>query len=122
MKVLIVDDIVINRILLTEIISELGFDHSEAKNGKKAIEILQNEEINIVLMDIEMPVMNGLETTRYIRTKINDSKRNVPIIALTAHDPNDFFDDFSTTGFNKLVTKPYTIEKISKILSKFANI
>ncbi|NOZ47639.1 MAG: response regulator [Chlorobi bacterium] len=120
MKILIVDDIIMNRILLTEIINNLGFEYLEAENGKKAIEILKNTEIDIVLMDIEMPVMNGLETTQYIRTKLATNKSNTPIIALTAHDPNDFFSDFEETGFDHLLTKPYTLNKISEVINEFS--
>ena len=108
-----------NRILLIEIIDNLGFEHFEAANGKEALEIIIENDIDIVLMDIEMPVMNGLETTRYIRTKFDANKKDIPIIALTAHNPNDFFNDFQVTGFNKLLTKPYSISRISTVLSDF---
>ncbi len=119
MKVLIVDDITMNRILLSEILNSLGINYTEAKNGKEAIEILIKKKIDVILMDIEMPVMNGLETTTYIRTKLNDNLKNTPIIALTAHDPNDFFDDFNNAGFNNLLTKPYTVSRIANILNEF---
>lgn len=119
MKVLIVDDIVMNRILLAEIIGSLGYEYLLAKNGKEAIEILTQNKIDIILMDIEMPVMNGLETTIHIRTKLNKSLKNIPIIALTAHDPNDFFEDFNKVGFNNLLTKPYTISRLSTILAEY---
>lgn len=119
MNILIVDDIIMNRILLSEIIKTLGYSYQQANNGKEAIEILTNNKIDVVLMDIEMPVMNGLETTIHIRTKLNNTLKNIPIIALTAHDPNDFFDDFNTAGFNNLLTKPYTISRLSTILNEY---
>lgn len=115
-KILIVDDIFVNRLLLKEIIKKIEHESVEAQNGKEAIEILQKQNIDLILMDIEMPVMNGIETTKYIRERMPVPKRDVPIIAITAHNPNDFFEEFSTVGFNQLMTKPYSIEKIKKAL------
>ena len=109
---LIVDDLFINRILLKEIILNISISIKEAKNGLEAIEILKTEKIDIILMDIEMPKMNGLETTKYIRNNFKYPNNTIPIIALTAHNPNDFFDDFNDAGFSKLLTKPYSFEKI----------
>jgi CheY-like chemotaxis protein len=116
---LIVDDIFMNRLLLKEIISELCNSYKEAKNGKEAIDIIQEENIDIILMDIEMPVMNGVETTKYIRTQMPYPKNKLPIIALTAHNPDDFFDDYSNAGFDKLLTKPYSFKKILDTISSF---
>lgn len=116
---LIVDDIFVNRILLSEIANEIGCDYKVASNGKEAIQLLQTHHFDIVLMDIEMPVMNGLETTRAIRMMKDPNLSNKPIIALTAHNPNDFFEEFNTAGFNELLTKPYLISKIQHVIEKF---
>ena len=111
-NILIVDDIVMNRILLKEVLKEITNQIIEAKNGLEAIEILKSSEIDIILMDIEMPKMNGIETTIYIRNKFPSPKNSLPIIALTAHNPNDFFMDFSNIGFSDLITKPYSFKKV----------
>ena len=71
---LIVDDIIMNRMLLKEITSEFVRNIREAENGEQAIEILKKEKIDLIFMDIEMPVMNGLETTRYIRNNMEPPK------------------------------------------------
>lgn len=107
-KILIVDDIFVNRLLLKEIVKKFCIKCLEAQNGKEAIEILNREDLDVILMDIEMPVMNGLETTKYIREKILSPKKHIPIIALTAHNPATFFDDYKDVGFNQLLTKPYS--------------
>ncbi len=114
---LIVDDILTNRILLKEITSEFAKNITEARNGKEAIEILKNNEVDLILMDIEMPVMNGLETTKYIRENFEYPKSQIPIIAITAHNPDDFFNDYNNAGFNELLTKPYSFEKIIQIMN-----
>lgn len=116
---LIVDDILMNRLLLKEIIQELGNTIREATNGKEAIEIIEKENIDIILMDIEMPVMNGVETTLYIRNEMLYPKNMLPIIALTAHNPNDFFESYQSAGFNHLLTKPYSFDKIKKAINSY---
>ena len=120
MKIIITDDIFTNRLLLSEIISDLGHECLEAENGKVAIELLQkHDDIDLILMDIEMPVMNGLEATKYIREKIAPPKNKIPVIALTAHNPKIFFDDYRDVGFDQLLTKPYSIQKITMLLESF---
>ncbi|MDY6801848.1 MAG: response regulator [Bacteroidota bacterium] len=117
-NILIVDDIFTNRLLLKEILSSISAKLIEAENGKNAIEIIQNNSIDIVLMDIEMPVMNGLETTRYIRNNFPEPNNRIPIIALTAHNPDDFFNDYNSAGFDELLTKPYSFEKVIGAIKK----
>lgn len=117
-KILIVDDIFVNRLLLKEVMKNLDVACIEAQNGKEAIEIIQKEKVDLVFMDIEMPVMNGLETTRHIREKLPSPVKYTPIIALTAHNPANFFDDFRDVGFDFLMTKPYSIEKIKQAIDK----
>jgi len=121
MRILVVDDIYTNRLLLSELIKTTGHEVILVENGQQAIEQLEKQEINLVLMDIEMPVMNGIETTQYIRQKMKYPVNAVPIIALTAHNPELFFEDCLDVGFDELITKPYSIEKIkNKINNLFS--
>ncbi len=123
MKILVTDDIFTNRLLLSEIIEDLGHTHLEAENGKIAIEILmEHNDIDIVLMDIEMPVMNGIEATKHIRKSFAAPKSNMPVVALTAHNPKIFFDDYKDVGFDQLLTKPYSVQKIINLLESFSTI
>lgn len=115
-KILIVDDIFVNRLLLKEVVKNICSQCFEAQNGKEAIDIIQKEKVDLVFMDIEMPVMNGLETTKYVREKLPSPLRFTPVIALTAHNPANFFEDFHDAGFDYLMTKPYSIDKITKAI------
>jgi len=116
LRILVVDDIYTNRFLLTELIKSTGNELVLAENGEEAIEILKTEEIQLIFMDIEMPVMNGIETTQYIRTRMPSPLNTIPIVALTAHNPDLFFEDFANVGFDELITKPYSAEKIREII------
>jgi CheY-like chemotaxis protein len=115
LNVIIADDIFTNRLLLSEIIEDLGHNYIAVENGKQAIEALEKNEIDLILMDIEMPVMNGLEATKYIREKCKYPKNGTHIVALTAHNPKIFFDDFKDVGFSQLLTKPYSVRKITDL-------
>jgi len=117
LKILIVDDIFTNRLLLSELIKTLGHYSVQVENGKLAIDLLEKEDFDLVLMDIEMPVMNGLEATRIIRTTFPSPKNVITIVALTAHNPSLFFEDFSDAGFDELLTKPYSLNKIIDLIN-----
>jgi CheY-like chemotaxis protein len=119
LKVIIADDIFTNRLLLSEIIEDLGHEYVTVENGREAINALIDNDVDIVLMDIEMPVMNGLEATKFIREKLQKPKSLTPVIALTAHNPKIFFDDYKDVGFNQLLTKPYSVKKIMDLLESF---
>ena len=118
-KILVVDDTVLNRILLTEILEDAGYLYGQASNGQQAIEILAEQQYDLVLLDIEMPVMNGFDTIRHIRKKMSPPVNALPVIAITAHDPSMFSDDFKNAGFTSLLTKPYNIDKIKKMIQTF---
>jgi CheY-like chemotaxis protein len=120
LKILVVDDIYTNRYLLSELVRLTGNEAVIAENGEQAIEILKNQEIHMIFMDIEMPVMNGVETTQYIRNELSAPLNAIPIIALTAHSPDHYFDDYSDIGFDELVTKPYSVEKIRAKIRELA--
>jgi len=85
----------------------------------EAIEALINNNVDVVLMDIEMPVMNGIEATRYIREKLDKPKCYTAVVALTAHNPKIFFDDYKDVGFSQLLTKPYSVKKITELLDGY---
>lgn len=119
LKIVIADDIFTNRLLLSEIIEDLGHEFLCVENGKEAIKLVENNDIDLVLMDIEMPVMNGLEAAKYIQTKLTEPKCNTPVVALTAHNPKIFFRDFKDAGFTQLLTKPYTVKRVTELLESF---
>jgi CheY-like chemotaxis protein len=120
MKIIVADDYKSNRILVLEILKSLGHDCIEAENGLQALEALEkNDDVDLLLMDIEMPVMNGFEAMKYIREKLVLPKRNIPIIALTAHNPGMFIEEYPHSGFDQMLVKPYSINKIAELLEKY---
>ena len=96
-----------------------GYGIYEAFNGREAIEMMQKTEIHLVLMDIMMPVMDGLETCRKIRTSNHPEGKNIPIIAMTAQVSQECMDKCQLAGMNGHLTKPVTSEKLIKTIMEF---
>ncbi|MBK6998349.1 MAG: response regulator [Lewinellaceae bacterium] len=103
MKVLVVEDVLLNQLLIKIILAEFGFETAVANNGKIAIEMLQKNNYDIILMDLQMPEMNGFEATAYIRKEI---KSNIPIIALTADVTTMDLEKCLEIGMNDYISKP----------------
>jgi two-component system, chemotaxis family, CheB/CheR fusion protein len=102
-KVLVVEDVALNQLLIKIIIAEFGFDLDIAGNGKIALEKVQTQNYDIILMDLQMPEMNGFEATEYIR---NTLQLKVPIIALTADVTMADIEKCYAVGMNDYVSKP----------------
>jgi CheY-like chemotaxis protein len=118
-KILIVDDIFSNRLLLSSALEALGISSKSVNDGQAAIDSLVNEDFDMVFMDIEMPVMNGLETVRHIRKVMYAPVKNLPVIALTAHNPAEYGNELGNAGFTEILTKPYSIEKLQTLIDKY---
>ena len=111
-KILVVDDSTENAHLLINILQPIGFLVRTAENGQEAIDIWQDWQPDLILMDIQMPVMNGYEATKLIRKKETNRQRNsLKIIAVSATFMHEHQNDIHQSGFDALVTKPFT-EKI----------
>ena len=104
MKALLVEDNDMNRFIALHSLDYLGFEITDAENGKVAIDILERETFDLIFMDIQMPVMDGVEATKYIRKKM---KIDTPIIALTANAFKHDIDVYLSNGMNDFITKPY---------------
>jgi CheY-like chemotaxis protein len=117
MKILLVDDIVINRFIIREMVKLIGHEYVEAENGLIALEYFKTMSFDMVFLDIEMPVMNGLETVRQMRTSFPEPKCKTKIYALTAYNPKLLNESINFNHFDGVVTKPYTIEKIREVLN-----
>ena len=103
LRVLVVEDIALNQLLMKTVLDDFGFNSDIAANGQIAIEKLQNNTYDIILMDLQMPVMNGFEATEYIRNKMH---LNIPIIALTADVTTVDLAKCTAVGMNDYLAKP----------------
>jgi PAS domain S-box-containing protein len=118
-KILIVDDNEINIMLAKRILINYGFDIVSTDNGFEAIELLQKKDIDLVLMDIHMPEINGYETTMKLR-EINDEYfNNLPIIALTASIFKEDMSKIYKSGMTDYHVKPFKPDELLQKISKY---
>jgi PAS domain S-box-containing protein len=108
-RILVAEDNILNQKLVQRILEKQGHDVIIAENGNVAIDLLKNGAFDIVLMDLQMPELDGYQTTKYIRETL---KLNLPIIALTASSNPTEIDNFSFAGINDYILKPYDAETL----------
>ena len=106
MRVLIAEDNRINQVVTLRMLEKHGFQVLVAKNGREALEILQWETVDLILMDVQMPEMDGLEATRRIRELERKTGAHVPILAMTANALQGDRDKCLGSGMDGYLTKP----------------
>ncbi|MEM6263995.1 MAG: response regulator [Bacteroidota bacterium] len=110
--ILVVEDNQLNQLVTHTILSDWGVTVEIADNGKKAINKLKNNEYDLVLMDLQMPEMDGYRATELIRSEFNAPKRDIPIIALTANAFTGMDDECLKVGMNDYVSKPFELNNL----------
>lgn len=116
LKILIVDDNALNQSLMKHLLSQWNVDFETANNGLEAVEFLRNNDCDLVLMDIQMPQMDGYVATQTIREEL---KLNTPIIAMTAHALAGEREKCMSRGMNEYISKPIVEEELFKLISNF---
>ncbi len=117
-KILLVEDNNLNRLLAHTILTEYGGIITEAVNGAEAVELMRDNTYDVVLMDIQMPVMDGIQATKIIRKDINTT---TPIIALTANAIKGKLEEYLQAGMDDFIYKPYDEIKLVNPISKWIN-
>ncbi|MGI9649643.1 ATP-binding protein [Chryseobacterium sp. RLHN22] len=116
LKVLIVDDNAINQSLMKHLLSQWNIDYDIANNGLEAVEYLRNNDCDLILMDIQMPQMDGYAATQKIREEL---KLDIPIIAMTAHALAGERERCMSRGMNEYISKPVNEDELFKLISGF---
>ena len=118
-KVLVAEDSSVIQNLTKKILEFQNFEILSVKNGKDVIKALQADDISLVLMDINMPLMDGMECAREIRKLTDPVKSKVPIIAITGNAKNYSIEDFKKAGINDYMQKPLNfdllVEKVKEL-------
>ena len=119
-SILVVEDNEINRLVVKDILKNTGFNVEEAENGREAIKKIHANKYDLVLMDIQMPILDGYESTKLIRQEF--SKEQLPIIALTADAVVETRNKVFDIGMNDYLSKPIDINKLYEKLIKWLKI
>lgn len=115
---MVVEDNPVNQMVLKGILKKLNFDVLTAENGKVAVDALSGKEVDVILMDCQMPVMDGFEATRQIR-KLENRNAEIPIIAVTANAMAQDRDNCINAGMSDYLSKPVKAHQIKNVLSKW---
>jgi CheY-like chemotaxis protein len=111
-KILIVDDNDINKLLIKKMLSKFELDMDFASNGQEAYDMILTKAYDIVLMDVHMPILSGLEATKQIRTLEDVYFKELPIIALTSCIMPTDIDEVYEHGMNDYQSKPFKTEEL----------
>jgi two-component system, sensor histidine kinase and response regulator len=121
LRVLLAEDNAVNQLLALRLLEKHGHTVATAANGKKALEAMENETYDVILMDIQMPEMDGLEATRAIREKERATGGHIPIVAVTAHAMKGDEERCLSTGMDYYLTKPIRTPELLAVLEKIRN-
>lgn len=120
-KVLIAEDSSVIQNLTRKILEAKDMEITGVKNGKEVLKALQSGHYDVILMDINMPQMDGMECARQIRSLEDSVKKNIPIIAITGNARNYSQDDFTTAGINEYLQKPLDFDKLVDLVTKLTS-
>lgn len=119
LKILLVEDDKVNSMVTNMMLKNRGYEVSLAENGLKGFQIFKTDNFDAVLMDIRMPLMDGMEATKKIREfEKNENRVKTPIIALTAYALKGDREKFLSVGMDEYISKPFTIQDLYKMLDK----
>ncbi|MBS8241610.1 response regulator [Marinobacter lipolyticus] len=118
LDILLVEDNQVNQLVASSLLRKLGHHVDLAENGKRALQALTNKNYDIVLMDCQMPVMDGYEATRRIRE--NPDWQALPVVAVTANVMQGDREDCLASGMNDYITKPYNRDELKAVIARWA--
>ena len=118
-RVLLAEDVKLNQILTQKLLARSGYQIDIAENGQQAVEAMRSADYDVVLMDVQMPEMDGIEATRQIRT-LPGTKKFVTIIALTAQAEGNTQDALRAAGMDDYISKPINFDILFSKLSALA--
>lgn len=113
--ILLAEDNKFNQVIVSKLLNNWGIEHDIVDNGLAAIDTIKDKNFDCILMDINMPEMDGLEATKYIRS-LNNDKRNIPIIALSANTLEGSIQAAKQAGMNNYITKPFERDKMYEVI------
>lgn len=120
-RVLVAEDSSVIQNLTKKILQFQNFDIVAVKNGKQVLEKMEKEEFDIILLDINMPLMDGMECAKQIRALPDTKKANVPIIAITGNAKNYTLDEFKNVGINEYLQKPLNFDTLVNLVKKYTS-
>lgn len=120
-KVLIAEDSSVIQNLTRKILQQQDYEIKSVKNGQELLKAVETENFDVILLDINMPIINGIECAKAIRAMTDPVKANTPLIAITGNALNFTVDYFKSVGFNEYLQKPLNFDLLVDLVSKYTN-
>lgn len=118
-KVLVAEDSSVIQNLTKKILQIQNYSISSVKNGQQVLKHLETENYDVILMDINMPIMDGMECAKRIRSLSDKEKAETPIIAITGNAKNYTIEDFKAVGINEYLPKPLNFDDLVETVKKY---
>lgn len=119
-EILIVEDNLLNLVVESDLLKSCGYDPKKAKNGFEALEVLSKVKIDLVLMDMELPKMHGLELLQHI--KCNPETRSIKVVAVTGHCDPESKQKFIEAGCHAVLSKPINFDNFGSQIKEFLKV
>jgi two-component system cell cycle response regulator DivK len=116
-RILLVEDFEDSRYSLSRLLEIEGYEVIEASNGVQAVDLALNSRPDLILMDLSLPVVDGLSASKEIRR--HESTMNVPIVALSGHDVTDLHGEAEAAGCTDYITKPVDFDALMSLIAKY---
>lgn len=120
-KVLIAEDSSVIQNLTKKILQFQNFDIHSVKNGKELLESVEKENYDVILLDINMPIMDGIEAVTELRKNADAVKKATPVIAITGNAANHTVDYLKSVGFTEYLQKPLNFDHLVELVKKYTN-
>ncbi len=120
LRVLVADDVPVNRKITGFCLERLGAEPVFAQDGSEAVDLARNQDLDLILMDVEMPLMDGITATKMIREHEAGSGKRTPILFMTAHSSDTWSERFGAADIDGTVPKPVNSATLSQVLERFA--
>lgn len=117
-SVLIAEDSSVIQNLARKILEFQHYEITAVKNGEQVLHLLEKENFDIILLDINMPVLDGMETARRIRAMADEKKSKTPIVAITGNAKNYTDEDFKDAGFDDALMKPLNFDRLVEVVAQ----
>lgn len=118
-RMLVADDSAVNRKIIQRMFAQLGYEPVFAANGREAVDTLHLTKVDLVFMDVEMPVLDGIAATQAIRREIPPSSQPT-IVGLTAHTADGTRERLLASGMNDYLPKPFTVQQLMDMILRFS--
>jgi CheY-like chemotaxis protein len=120
-RVLIAEDSSVIQNLARKILEFQNYEITSVKNGEQVLQILEKEDFDVLLLDINMPVMDGMECVQLVRALKDKKKANVPVVAITGNAKNYTEEEFKGAGFNDVLVKPLNFDRLVEIVNELTD-